>query len=84
MTLKHDLKVPMTRNSFFAQILSLSYVQANSDRRKISKNLKLGFFGPSSALFCLKSVPWIGNELAGDDVENCENSQLTLKNLSHL
>ena len=35
-------------------------------------------------LFCLIStiVPWTGNELAGDDVENCENSQLTLKNLS--
>ena len=32
-------------------------------------------------LFCLKSVPWTGNELAGDVVENCENSQLTLINL---
>ena len=32
-------------------------------------------------LFCLKSVPWTGNELA---CENCENSQLTLTNLSHL
>ena len=31
-------------------------------------------------LFCLKSVPWTNNELAGDDEENCENSQLTLKN----
>ena len=31
-----------------------------------------------------KSVPWTGNELAGDDVEKCENSQLTLTNLSHL
>ena len=31
-------------------------------------------------LFCLKSVPWTGNELAGDDEENCENSQLTLTN----
>ena len=33
-------------------------------------------------LFCLKSVPWTGNELAGNDVENCENSLLILKNLS--
>ena len=29
-------------------------------------------------LFCLKSVPWTGNELAGDDVENFENSPLTV------
>ena len=34
-------------------------------------------------LFCLKSVSWTGNELVGDDVENCENFQLTLTNLSH-
>ena len=40
--------------------------------------------GPKVLLFCLKSVPWTGNEVAGDDVENCENSQLTLTNLSHL
>ena len=45
--------------------------------------LKTRFF--SSLLFCLKkSFPWTGNELAGDDVEKCENSQLTLTNLSHL
>ena len=35
-------------------------------------------------LFSLKSGPWTGNELATDDVEICENSQLTLANLSHL
>ena len=29
-------------------------------------------------LFCLKSVSWTGNELAGDDVENCENLQQAL------
>ena len=51
---------------------------------KFQKNLKLSFFGPSSALFCHKSASWTGNELAGDDVENCKNSQLTLTNLSHL
>ena len=28
-------------------------------------------------LFFLKSVPWTGNESAGDDVENCENPLLT-------
>ena len=36
------------------------------------------------SLFCLKSVPWTGNELAGDDVKNYENSPLTFTNLSHL
>ena len=34
-------------------------------------------------LFWPKSIPWAGNELAGDDVENCENSPLTLTNFSH-
>ena len=38
---------------------------------------------PQVLLFCLKSVSWTGNELVGDDVENCENFQLTLTNLSH-
>ena len=84
MTLKHDLKVPMTRNFFLHKYLAYHMYKPTPKEGKISKNLKLGFFGPSSALFCLKSVPWIGNELAGDDVENCENSQLTLTNLSHL
>ena len=35
-------------------------------------------------LFCLKSVPWTGNELAGDDVENCENYWFTHKSLTSL
>ena len=34
--------------------------------------------------FCLEGVPWTGNELAGDDEENCENFQLTVTYLSHL
>ena len=42
------------------------------------------FSGPIVLLFSLKSGPWTGNELATDDVEICENSQLTLANLSHL
>ena len=61
-------------------MFSLSYVQTNSDRRKLSKNLKLGFSGPKVLLFCLGSVPWTDNELAVDDIENCENSQLTSTN----
>ena len=51
--------------------------------KKQLKKLKPRFFsGPEVLLFCLKSVSCTGNELAGDDVENCENSQLTPTNLS--
>ena len=60
----------------------MSYVQTNSDGRKLSNNSV--FWRPEVLLFCLKSVPWTGNELAADDVENCENFQLMLANLSHL
>ena len=78
------IKVPTTRN-FFAYLFSLSHVKTNSDGRKISKILKLVFFlGPKVPLFCLKGVPQTGNELAGDDVENCEKSHLTLTNLSRV
>ena len=51
---------------------------------KFQKAQNTFFLGPEVLLFCLKSVPWTGNEVAGDDVENCENSQLTLTYLSHL
>ena len=44
-------------------------------KNKISNNLKLGFSGLKVLLFCVKSVPWTGNELAGYDVENCESTQ---------
>ena len=44
-------------------------------KNKISNNFKLGFSGLKVLLFCFKSVPWTGNELAGYDVENCESSQ---------
>ena len=54
--------------NFVAQMFSLSYLQTNPDGRKISKNLKLGLFGPYTALIFFLSVPWTGNELAGDDV----------------
>ena len=50
-------------------------------RREISENLKLSFSGPKVLLFWLKVSR--GNELAGDDVENCKNSPLALT-LSHL
>ena len=51
---------------------------------KFQKNLNSVFSGSKALLVCRLSVPWTGNELAGDDVENSENSQLTLSNLSHL
>ena len=73
----------MTQNFFLCKYLAYhNYVQYNVE--KFKKNLKLSFFGPSSALFCHKSASWTANELAGDDIENCKNSQLTLTNLSHL
>ena len=54
-------------------------------RRQVSENLRTQFFsGLKVLLLWLKSIPWAGNELRGNDEENCENSQLTLKNLSHL
>ena len=54
-------------------------------RRQVSENLRTQFFsGLKVLLLWLKSIPWAGNELRGDDEENCENSKLTLKNLSHL
>ena len=56
---------------------SLSNVQIKKPKTRL-------FLGPKVLLFCLKNDPWIGNELAGDGVENYENSQLTLINLSHL
>ena len=58
--------------------------QRKNFQKKLKKISTRFFLGPKVLLFCLKSVPWTGNELAGDDVENCENSQLTLTNLSHL
>ena len=51
---------------------------------KFQKVQNTAFLGPKVLLFCLKNDPWTGNELAGDDVENYENSQLTLINLSNL
>ena len=51
---------------------------------KFKNYLSTVFSGPKVLIFWIKSVPWTGNELAGDDVENCENAQLTRTNLSYL
>lgn len=56
---------------FFPYLYSLLQVQMNSDRKKIPKKIETRFFsGPKELIFCLKSVPQSGKELAGDDVEN--------------
>ena len=44
---------------------------------KIQKAQNMVFSGPKALLFCLKSVSWTGNELAGDNLENCEHFQLS-------
>ena len=44
---------------------------------KIQKAQNTVFSGPKVLLFCLKSVSWTGNELAGDNLENCEHFQLS-------
>ena len=49
------LKVPMTL--FFPEIFSLPYVQTNSNRRKIPKNLKLGFFRALKCSYFVVKVP---------------------------
>ena len=68
-------KVLLTRNFFVPKYLAYHTVQTNSDRGKISKNLKLGFFGPfKCSYFVLKvSRGLVTNELAFRDVEHYEN-----------
>ena len=60
------------------------YKPISIDKNLKKKNENSVFSGPIVLLFSLKSGSWTGNELATDDVEICENSQLTLVNLSHL
>ena len=44
---------------------------------KFKKHKTLSFRALKRSRFYLLSVSWTGNELAGNDVESCENSQLT-------
>ena len=46
IALKWAIYLSARDKNFFTQMFSLSYVQTNPDGRKISKNLKLGLFGP--------------------------------------
>ena len=76
--------MPVARIFFLRKHLADHLYKPIPTEEKNFKNLKFSFLGAKVLLFCLKSVPWTGNELAGNDVEICENSQLTLTNLSNL
>ena len=78
------LKCPYDTQFFLRKYLAYHMYKPIPIEEKFQKTQNTGFSGPKVLLFYLKNVPWAGNELAGDDVENCENSQLTLTNLSHL
>ena len=85
--MRPSFKVPMTRNFFLRKYLAYHTYKPTPIEEKFQKAQNTVFSGPKVLLFCLKSVSWTGNKLAGDDVENCENSensQLTLANLSHV
>ena len=75
----------MTQIFFWLKYLAYHMYNPIPVEKKNFKKPKTRFFlGPKVLLFCLKNVPWTGNELAGDDVKNHKNSQLTITNLSHL
>ena len=85
--MRPSFKVPMTRNFFLRKYLAYHTYKPTPIEEKFQKAQNTVFSGPKVLLFCLKSVSWTGNNVAGDDVENCENSensQLTLANLSHV
>ena len=70
---------------FLRKYLAYHMYKPISIEEKLKKKTENSVFsGPIVLLFSLKSGPWTGNELATDDVEIGENSQLTLANLSHL
>ena len=74
----------MTQNFFLRKYLAYHMYKLILIKEKFQKAQNMVLLHPKVLLFCLKSVPRTGNELVGDDVENCENPQLTLTNLSHL
>ena len=63
--------------SFLPKYLDYYMYKPIPIEEKLQKNENSVSSGPKVLLFCLLSVPWTGNELAGIDVENCETSQLT-------
>ena len=66
----------MTRIFFLRKYLAYHMNKPIPIEEKIQKAQNTVFSGPKVLLFCLQSVSWTGNGLAGDDVENCEHFQL--------
>ena len=61
--------MPVTQNFFLCEYLAYHMYKPISIEEKFQKAQNTVFSGPKVLLFCLKSVPWTGNELAGDDVK---------------
>ena len=59
----------VTQNFFLREYLAYHMYKPISIEEKFQKAQNTVFSGPKVLLFCLKSVPWTGNELAGDDVK---------------
>ena len=53
------------------------------EKKKFPKKRNLGLFRAFKCFILSKSVPYTGNELAGDDVENCESHKCLLQ-ISHI
>lgn len=67
----------MTRNLFSREYLDYHMYKSIPVAEKFKKHKTLSFRALKRSRFYLLSVSWTGNELAGNDVESCENSQLT-------
>ena len=67
----------MTRNLFSREYLDYHMYKSIPVAEKFKKLKTLSFRALKRSRFYLLSVSWTGNELAGNDVESCENSQLT-------
>ena len=49
--------IPRQLSNYLCVLITLSYEQTNSERTKISKNIKTRFFSdPTAFLFCLNEV----------------------------
>ena len=59
----------MTRNFFLRKYLAYYKYKPIPVEERFKKNLKLSFFRALKCSYFALSVPWTGNELAGDDVE---------------
>ena len=64
----------MARKTFCVNIKLIIFTNQFRYNKNFKKFKTRFFSGPKMFLLCLKSIPWTGDELAGDDAENCENS----------